>query len=131
MWSPTKAVSGPASLQASIWAWMKPVEPDACDVLSGVLIVEVADPAHPITQGVTVFTIADEQHTPVLYDEDAVHLILRSRMDSGMAVPAGWVREAGAGRVCHLASGHPVEPLRHPMYQRLLQNAVEWCLRRR
>ena len=93
--------------------------------------VEVADPAHPVTQGVTNFTIADEQHTPVLYDEGAVHLVLRSRMDNGTAAPAGWVREVGGGRICHLASGHPVEPLRHPMYQRLLQNAVEWCLRRR
>ena len=93
--------------------------------------VEVADRAHPITQGVTDFTIADEQHTPVLYDEAAVHLLLRSRMDSGAAAPAGWVREVGGGRICHLASGHPAEPLHNPMYQRLLQNAVEWCLRRR
>jgi type 1 glutamine amidotransferase len=93
--------------------------------------IEVADRAHPITQGVTDFTTADEQHTPVLYDEAAVHLLLRSRMDNGAAVPAGWVREVGAGRICHLASGHPTEPLLNPMYQRLLQNAVEWCLRRR
>ena len=93
--------------------------------------IEVADRNHPITEGVTDFSTADEQHTPVLYDETQVHLILQSRMDNGIAVPAGWVREVGGGRVCHLASGHPVEPLLHPMYQRLMRNAVEWCLRRR
>ena len=93
--------------------------------------IEVADRNHPITEGVTDFSTADEQHTPVLYDESRVHLILESRMDNGIAVPAGWVREVGGGRVCHLASGHPVEPLLHPMYQRLMRNAVEWCLRRR
>ena len=93
--------------------------------------IEVADRNHPITDGVSDFSTADEQHTPVLYDETQVHLILQSRMDNGIAVPAGWVREVGTGRVCHLASGHPVEPLVHPMYQRLMRNAVEWCLRRR
>ncbi len=93
--------------------------------------IEVADHNHPITVGVSDFSTADEQHTPVLYDETQVHLILQSRMDNGIAVPAGWVREVGGGRVCHLASGHPVEPLLHPMYQRLMRNAVEWCLRRR
>ena len=91
--------------------------------------IEVADRNHPITEGVSDFSTADEQHTPVLYDDSQVHLILRSRMDNGIPVPAGWVREAGKGRVCHLASGHPVEPLLHPMYQRLLKNAVQWCLR--
>ena len=93
--------------------------------------VEVADPWHPITEGVSDFTTPDEQHTPIIYDEGQVHRILDSRMDNGTVVPAGWVREVGRGRVCHLASGHPLEPLVHPMYQRLMRNAVEWCLRKR
>ena len=93
--------------------------------------VEVADVQHPITEGVRDFTTPDEQHTPIIYDESNVHRILNSRMDNGTAVPAGWVREVMRGRVCHLASGHPLEPLLHPMYQRLMRNAVEWCLRQR
>ncbi len=93
--------------------------------------VEVADSRHPITEGTGDFTIADEQHTPIIYDESQVHRILNSRMDDGTVVPAGWVREVGRGRVCHLAGGHPLEPLLHPMYQRLMRNAVEWCLRKR
>ena len=92
--------------------------------------IEVVDPNHPITRGVKDFTTADEQHTPVLYDESQVHMILESRMDNGTVVPAGWVREVGRGKVCHLASGHPREPLFHPMYQRLMANAVTWCLAR-
>ncbi len=93
--------------------------------------VEVTDPRHPITEGVSDFTTPDEQHTPIIYDESQVHRILNSRMDNGTVVPAGWVREVGRGRVCHLAGGHPLEPLLHPMYQRLMRNAVEWCLRKR
>jgi hypothetical protein len=93
--------------------------------------VEVADRRHPITEGVNDFTTPDEQHTPIIYDESQVSRFLNSRMDNGTVVPAGWTREVGRGRVCHLASGHPLEPLLHPMYQRLMRNAVEWLLRER
>lgn len=91
--------------------------------------VEVVDPAHPITRGVAPFFVADEQHTPV-YDADRVHLLLRNRADDGTTGAAGWVREPGRGRLCHLANGHTREALLHPMYQRLMRNAVLWCLRR-
>jgi type 1 glutamine amidotransferase len=91
--------------------------------------VEVADPDHPVTRGVSPFFVADEQHTPP-YDEGRVHLLLRNRSDQGKTAAAGWAREAGRGRLCHLANGHTLEALLHPMYQRLLANAVRWCLHR-
>jgi type 1 glutamine amidotransferase len=92
--------------------------------------VEVVDREHPITRGVSAFSVADEQHAP-RYDEAKVHLLLRSRTDDGKTVAAaGWTREPGKGRLCHLAPGHTREALLHPMYQRLLRNAVQWCLRR-
>ncbi len=90
--------------------------------------VEVVDPDHPITRGVRAFFVADEQHTPP-YDEKRVHLLLRNRSDDGKTAAAGWAREPGRGRLCHLANGHTREALLHPMYQRLLCNAVRWCLR--
>jgi type 1 glutamine amidotransferase len=90
--------------------------------------VEVADPDHPVTRGVSAFFVADEQHTPP-YDAERVHLLLRNRSDDGKSAAAGWVREPGRGRLCHLANGHTLEALLHPMYQRLMCNAVRWCLR--
>ncbi len=90
--------------------------------------VEVVDPNHPITRGVSNFSIADEQHTPP-YDKDKVHLLLQSRSDGGTVAAAGWAYEPGKGRLCHLANGHTREALQHPMYQQLLRNAVRWCLR--
>ena len=90
--------------------------------------VEVVDPDHPVTRGVSGFFVADEQHTPP-YDEKRVHLLLRNRSDDGKSAAAGWVREPGRGRLCHLANGHTREALLHPMYQRLMRNAVRWCLR--
>ncbi len=91
--------------------------------------VEVVDPNHPITRGVSNFSVADEQHTPP-YNKDKVHLLLENRSDDGTVAAAGWVHEPGKGRLCHLANGHTREALQHPMYQRLLRNAVAWCLRR-
>jgi type 1 glutamine amidotransferase len=90
--------------------------------------VEVVDSGHPVTRGVSGFFVADEQHTPP-YDEGRVHLLLRNRSDDDKSAAAGWVREPGRGRVCHLANGHTLEALLHPMYQRLMCNAVRWCLR--
>lgn len=92
--------------------------------------VEVVDHDHPITQGVEDFSIADEQHTPP-YDKDKVNLLLQSRADGAEPAAAGWYYEPGSGRLCHLAPGHTREALFHPMYQRLLRNAVNWCLRRK
>jgi type 1 glutamine amidotransferase len=89
--------------------------------------VEVVDGTHPVTRGVDSFFVADEQHTPP-YDEGRVHLLLRNRSDGGKTAAAGWVREQGRGRICHLANGHTLEALLHPMYQKLLCNAVRWCL---
>lgn len=91
--------------------------------------VEVVDREHPITRGVTDFSVADEQHAPT-YDAEKVHLLLMNRSDDGKTAAAGWVREPGRGRLCHLANGHTRESLLHPMYQRLLRNAIDWCLRR-
>jgi type 1 glutamine amidotransferase len=90
--------------------------------------VEVVDGDHPVTRGVSAYFVADEQHTPP-YDEHLVHPLLRNRSDDGKEAAAGWVREAGRGRLCHLANGHTREALQHPMFQTLLRNAVRWCLR--
>jgi len=90
--------------------------------------VEVVDSSHPITQGIEDFFVADEQHTPP-YEKEKVHLLLQNRSDDGTVAAAGWAYEAGQGRLCHLANGHTRESLLHPMFQRLLRNAVNWCLR--
>jgi hypothetical protein len=91
--------------------------------------VKVVDPEHPVTRGVSDYEIADEQHTPVP-DTSRVHILLESRSDEGVTAAAGWVHEAGKGRVCYLANGHTREAMLHPMYQRLMRNAALWCLRK-
>jgi type 1 glutamine amidotransferase len=90
--------------------------------------VEVVDRRHPITKGVEDYSAADEQHAPP-YDEGRVRLLLQNRSDEGKTAAAGWAYEPGRGRLCHLAGGHTRESWEHPMFQRLLRNAVEWCAR--
>ncbi|MSR59433.1 MAG: hypothetical protein EXS05_17610 [Planctomycetaceae bacterium] len=90
--------------------------------------VEPVDADHPITRGISGYTVADEQHTPVV-DLPRVKLLFRSRSDSGIEGSAGWVYEPGEGRLCHLANGHTREALTHPMYQQALRNAMRWCVK--
>ncbi|HLJ11041.1 MAG TPA: NIPSNAP family protein [Planctomycetaceae bacterium] len=90
--------------------------------------VEAIDAEHPITRGISPFTVADEQHTPVV-DRPRVRMLLRSRSDDGILGDAGWVYEPGSGRLCHLACGHTREALLHPTYQELMRNAMLWCLK--
>lgn len=90
--------------------------------------IRVENKNHPITAGVEDFEIFDEQHT-VKYYLDREHLLLRSIARDNLAAPAGWWREMGNGRLCYLAPGHTPDALRHPLFQRLLRNAIRWCLR--
>jgi type 1 glutamine amidotransferase/glyoxylase-like metal-dependent hydrolase (beta-lactamase superfamily II) len=91
--------------------------------------VSPVDSNHPITRGITPFTVADEQHTPVV-DRQRVRMLLQSRSDDGTLGDAGWAYEPGAGRLCHLACGHTREALLNPTYQKLVRNAMLWCLNR-
>ena len=92
--------------------------------------VTVTNREHPIVRGVEDFSVADEQHTPP-YDEDKVRVFLRSRSDDGSReAAAGWAYEPGQGRLVHLAPGHTSEAMEHPMFQRLMRNAVTWLLER-
>lgn len=91
--------------------------------------VEPTDPDHPITRGIPAYSVADEQHTPVV-DLPRVKQLFRSTSDSGIKGVAGWVYEPGAGRLCHLANGHTRDALEHPVYQQVMKNALLWCARR-
>ena len=91
--------------------------------------VMVTDPLHPITRGVVEYEVADEQHTPIP-DRHKVNIFLESLSAEGVVAAAGWAYEVGKGRVCYLANGHTRESLLHPMVQRLMQNAMRWCVRR-
>ncbi|MBC8235519.1 ThuA domain-containing protein [bacterium] len=91
--------------------------------------VEVVNQNHPITAGIESYDITDEQHF-LYFDYDRVEVLLVSQGQDGRQSIAGWAYEYGKGRVAYLANGHTLEILQHPTYQKLLQNATRWLLRR-
>jgi len=80
---------------------------------------------HPVTHGITPFTVHDEHYFVSVTDPQA-EIFLWSRSAHG-AQPAGWTRTDGDGRVCVLTPGHNVEAWLHPGYQKLLLNALRWA----
>jgi type 1 glutamine amidotransferase len=90
--------------------------------------VRIEDKSHPIAAGVEDFQVFDEQHT-VKYYLDREHMVLRTIAPDNLAAPGGWWREMGQGRFAYMSPGHTTEALEHPMYQRLLRNAMRWLLR--
>ena len=72
------------------------------------------------------FTVIDE-HYHMQVDGENSYVFLTSQSDHGLQ-PAGWTRNECAGRVCVLTPGHNVDVWLHPDYQRLISNAMEWCV---
>jgi type 1 glutamine amidotransferase len=93
-----------------------------------VFTVRIENKDHPITAGVEDYEIFDEQHM-VKYFLDREHELLRSIARDNKAASAGWWQEVGKGRMAYLSMGHTPEGLGHPMTQRLIRNAMRWCLK--
>jgi hypothetical protein len=87
----------------------------------------VRQPGGEITREVEGFTVEDEQYFVEL-ETGATETLLLSRTPEHGRSPAGWAHRFGAGRVCVLAPGHSTPALLHPAMQRLLGNALAWCL---
>jgi len=83
--------------------------------------------ARKITRRVESFTVEDEQYFVDL-ESGTTGIQLMSQTREHGESPAGWAHEFGTGRVCVLVPGHTEIAMLHPMMQRLLQNALDWCL---
>ena len=81
---------------------------------------------HLLTAGSITFTLQDE-HYFMEMGEEPVDIFLTSKSEHGEQ-PAGWTRTEGDGRVCVLTPGHNVEVWLEPAYQRLITNAMQWCV---
>ena len=107
--------------------------PSFCSLMGGVFTghpaqcpVTVAPRAdHPLTAGSAPFTLMDEHYMMEMNDPD-VDIFLHSESEHG-SQPAGWTRTEGRGRVCVLTPGHNPEVWRHPSFQALLRNSLDWC----
>lgn len=80
---------------------------------------------HPLTEGVHPFTAVDEHYFMDMAEGHADVFLTGSSRHG--ALPAGWTRTDGRGRVCVLTPGHNLDVWLNPNFQRLLQNALNWC----
>ena len=89
---------------------------------------QLKDAAHPVACGVKAFTARDEHYMMDVTAPDA-HVFLTSSSEKGGTQAAGYTREIGSGRLCALTPGHTLAVWEHPQFQKLLLNALAWCLK--
>ena len=97
--------------------------PPRCDV-----DIRVTGPEHPVAQGIEPFTLRDEHYELAMYCNDA-DVFLRSSSLTGGDQVAGYTRLMGEGRFCALTPGHILSVFENEMMQRLILNAMAWCLK--
>ena len=86
--------------------------------------VNIAERAHPITQGVENFDILDEVYNNYFVKEDVDVFLTTDHPLSGHKL--GWVNTYGNSRVVFLINGHSETAYENPNYLRVLHNAIQW-----
>lgn len=93
--------------------------------------VQVADPHHPVTRGVSDFEIHDETYG--LFDMAPDSHLLLTTDEATSAKHIGWARTYTAplpnsrpARVVYLQLGHDHFAYQNPNYQRLVRQAIAW-----
>jgi type 1 glutamine amidotransferase len=93
---------------------------------TGEFTAEIVRPDHPVLDGVQPFRVWDETYVHTKHNPDRT--VLMERVDENGREPWTWVREHGKGRVFYTASGHDERVWGHPMFHRLIRNAILWTV---
>ena len=93
--------------------------PEQCEV--GFCLTE----KNEFTAGAADFTEMDEHYFIDFTAKDA-GVFLLSKSANGEQ-PAGYSRKHGSGRVCVLTPGHNLNVFKNTHYQKIIQNAVNFC----
>lgn len=96
--------------------------------------VDIADPQHEITRGMSSFEITSEQY--YMHIDPAVHVIASTVVNQptcdwleGTVMPVAWVRPWGRGRVFYNALGHQPEDYDVPGNLELTLRGLQWATR--
>jgi type 1 glutamine amidotransferase len=94
----------------------------------GAFVVEIADPSHPVTRGMTAFETVDELYT-CLAGETPIHVLAtaKSKVDK-KDYPMAFVLEYGRGKVFHCVLGHDVQALANPSAGELFRRGTAWTV---
>jgi type 1 glutamine amidotransferase len=88
--------------------------------------VSVSDANHPITNGLTDFSVVDERYSYVEVQPGVVTLCEHDF--EGSTQPLVWAHEYAGGRVVYDGLGHDVGSYDAPGHVRLIERAVRWLL---
>ena len=93
----------------------------------GKFTVEIADPEHPITKGMTSFETLDELYT-CLTGDAPIHVVAKatSKVDK-KEYPMAFVLNYGQGRVFHTVLGHDTRAYASPGVEELLRRGCVWA----
>lgn len=90
--------------------------------------VQIADPDHPVTRGLTSFEILDETYGLFEVLPQVKPLLTTEEPTSGPTI--GWAHTYGRSRVVYLQLGHDHAAYENPAYRRLVVQAIRWTARR-
>lgn len=92
-------------------------------------VVSITSAVHPVTPGLTDFTVVDERYSYLETEPDVT--VLYDHRFEDVKHPLVWAREADRGRVVYDALGHDVGSYDAPGQRALLERAVQWLMRAR
>jgi len=89
---------------------------------------EVADPEHPVTQGIPSFTVVEEPYKNVYIAPDAIPLLKSSTPESDPVV--AWTRNHGESRIVCIVPGHGGDIFVDEHYKKFLAQAIRWVAKK-
>ena len=89
------------------------------------LQVQIADPTHPITEGMTDWEMGDETYIMKSAGDDS-SILLTVDHPKSMEV-LGWAREYGNSHIFCLQSGHNDVTYSNPNFRKVLRRGIAWC----
>lgn len=90
--------------------------------------VNIADPAHPVTQGLRDFEILDETYN--LFDVAPTSKPLLTTKEKTSAPVIGWSNQYEKGRIVYFQLGHDHFAYENPGYRKLVAQAIRWVAAR-
>jgi len=110
---------------------LKPQEIDGVQFATGTydhdmdMNVKIADREHPITQGMSDFTIHDETYKGIWFATDNQVLLTTDHPKSDKTIC--WTRPSGDNRVVFLQLGHDSKAYANPNYRELIVRSIRWA----
>ncbi|MCS7091289.1 MAG: ThuA domain-containing protein [Verrucomicrobiota bacterium] len=86
--------------------------------------IRIADPEHPVTRGLTDYEILDETYQDYWVAPDVKPLLLTDEPSSTPIV--GWAKTNQLSRWVYIQGGHDRNAWEHPIYRKLVEQAIRW-----